>query len=153
LAHKATKEGEVVAEVIAGHKAAKDWVAIPAAIFTDPEIATVGLGEQEAKEKGIEIRVGKFPFSVLGRAMAVNETDGFFKVVADKKTKEILGIHIVGPEATDLISEGALALEMHAFLEDVGLTIHPHPTLGEGMMEASLHALGQAIHVMNREVR
>src|SRR5580698_3786514 len=153
LAHKASKEGEVVAEVIAGHKAAKDWVAIPSAIFTDPEIATVGLGEEDAKQKGIEVRIGKFPFSVLGRAMAVNETDGFFKIVADKKTKEILGIHIVGPEATDLISEGALALEMHAFLEDVGLTIHPHPTLGEGMMEASLHALGQAIHVMNREAR
>jgi dihydrolipoamide dehydrogenase len=150
LAHKATKEGEIVAEVIAGHKAAKDWVAIPAAIFTDPEIATVGLSEQQAKEQGIEVRIGKFPFSVLGRAMAVSETDGFFKVVANKKTNELLGVHIVGPEATDLISEGALALEMHAFLEDVGLTIHPHPTLGEGMMEASLHALGRAIHVMNR---
>ncbi len=150
LAHKASKEGEVVAEVIAGHKAAKDWVAVPAAIFTDPEIATVGLGEQQAKEKGIEVRVGKFPFSALGRAMAVSETDGFIKVVADKKTHEILGVHIVGPEATDLISEGALALEMHAFLEDVGLTMHPHPTLGEGMMEASLHALGQAVHIMNR---
>jgi dihydrolipoyl dehydrogenase len=150
LAHKATKEGEVVAEVIAGHKAAKDWVGMPAAIFTDPEIATVGLGEQQAKERGIEVRVGKFPFSVLGRAMAVNETDGFIKVVADKKTKEVLGVHIVGPEATDLISEGALALEMHAFLEDVALTVHPHPTLGEGMMEASQHALGQAIHIMNR---
>jgi dihydrolipoamide dehydrogenase len=150
LAHKASKEGEVVAEVIAGHKAAKDWVAVPAAIFTDPEIATVGLGEQQAKEKGIEVRVGKFPFSALGRAMAVSETDGFIKVVADKKTHELLGVHIVGPEATDLISEGALALEMHAFLEDVGLTMHPHPTLGEGMMEASLHALGQAVHIMNR---
>jgi dihydrolipoamide dehydrogenase len=150
LAHKASKEGEVVAEVIAGHKAAKDWVGIPAAIFTDPEIATVGLGEQEAKEKGIEVRVGKFPFSALGRAMAVVETDGFIKVVADKNTHEILGVHIVGPEATDLISEGVLALEMHAFLEDVGLTMHPHPTLGEGMMEASLHALGQAVHILNR---
>jgi dihydrolipoamide dehydrogenase len=150
LAHKATKEGEVVAEVIAGHKAAKDWVAIPAAIFTDPEIATVGLGEEQAKEKGIEIRVGKFPFSVLGRAMAVNETDGFIKVVANKSTHELLGVHIVGPSATDLISEGALALEMHAFLEDVGLTVHPHPTLGEGMMEASQHALGHAIHIQNR---
>ncbi|MGD0676933.1 MAG: dihydrolipoyl dehydrogenase [Polyangiaceae bacterium] len=150
LAHKASKEGEVVAEVIAGHKAAKDWVGIPAAIFTDPEIATVGLGEQQAKEKGLDIRVGKFPFSALGRAMAVNETDGFIKVVADKATHEILGVHIVGPEATDLISEGALALEMHAFLEDVGLTMHPHPTLGEGMMEASLNGLGQAIHILNR---
>jgi dihydrolipoamide dehydrogenase len=150
LAHKASKEGEVVAEIIAGHKAAKDWVAVPAAIFTDPEIATVGMSEQQAKEKGLEVRVGKFPFSALGRAMAVVETDGFIKVVADKTTHEVLGVHIVGPEATDLISEGALALEMHAFLEDVGLTMHPHPTLGEGMMEASLHALGQAVHILNR---
>lgn len=150
LAHKASKEGEVVAEIIAGHKAAKDWVAIPAAIFTDPEIAVAGLTEAQAKEKGIEVRVGKFPFSALGRAMAVNETDGFFKVVADKKTNELLGVHIVGPEASDLISEGALALEMHAFLEDIGLTIHPHPTLGEGMMEASMNGLGHAIHVLNR---
>jgi dihydrolipoamide dehydrogenase len=151
LAHKASKEGEVVAEVIAGHKAAKDWVAMPAAIFTDPEIATVGLSEEQAKARGIEVRIGKFPFAALGRAMALNDTDGFIKVVADKSTHEILGIHIVGPEATDLISEGALALEMHAFLEDMGLTVHPHPTLGEGMMEASLNALGQAIHVMNRQ--
>jgi dihydrolipoamide dehydrogenase len=151
LAHKASKEGEVVAEVIAGHKAAKDWVAIPAAIFTDPEIAVAGLSEAQAKEKGIEVRIGKFPFAALGRAMAVNETDGFFKVVADKKTNELLGVHIVGPEASDLISEGALALEMHAFLEDLGLTIHPHPTLGEGMMEAAMNGLGHAIHILNRE--
>jgi dihydrolipoamide dehydrogenase len=150
LAHKASKEGEVVAEIIAGHKAAKDWVGIPAAIFTDPEIATVGLSEAQAKEKGLDVRIGKFPFSVLGRAMAVNETEGFFKVVSDRNTHELLGVHIVGPEATDLISEGALALEMHAFLEDIGLTMHPHPTLGEGMMEASLHGLGQAVHIMNR---
>ena len=150
LAHKATKEGEVVAEVIAGHKAAKDWVAIPAAIFTDPEIATAGLTEAQAKEKGYDVRIGKFPFAALGRAMAVHETDGFFKVVADKKSNELLGVHIVGAEASDLISEGALALEMHAFLEDIGLTIHPHPTLGEGLMEAAMNGLGHAIHIMNR---
>jgi len=139
-----------VADVIAGHKAAKDWVSIPAAIFTDPEIAVAGLSEQQAKEKGIEVRIGKFPFAALGRAMAVEATDGFFKVVADKKTHEVLGVHIVGVSASDLISEGALALEMHAFLEDVGMTIHPHPTLGEGMMEAHMNALGHAIHVLNR---
>jgi dihydrolipoamide dehydrogenase len=150
LAHKASKEGEVVAEVIAGHKAAKDWVGIPGAIFTDPEVAIVGLTEEGAKQKGVEVKIGKFPFSALGRAMAVNETDGFFKVVADKKTNQVLGVHIVGPSATDLISEGALALEMHAFLEDLGLTIHPHPTLGEGLMEASMAGLGHAIHIMNR---
>jgi dihydrolipoamide dehydrogenase len=150
LAHKASKEGEVVAEVIAGHKAAKDWVSIPAAIFTDPEIAMAGLTEAQAKEKGLEIRVGKFPFAALGRAMAVNETEGFFKVLSDKNTNELLGVHIVGPEASNLISEGALALEMHAFLEDLGLTIHPHPTLGEGMMEAAMNGLGHAIHILNR---
>jgi dihydrolipoamide dehydrogenase len=150
LAHKATKEGEIVAEVIAGHKAEKDWAAIPAAIFTDPEIASVGLTEAEAKAKGLEISVGKFPFSVLGKAMAMNETDGFAKVVADKKTKQVLGVHIVGPEASTMISEGALALEMAAFLEDLSLTIHPHPTLGESLMEAAAHALGHAIHIANR---
>jgi dihydrolipoamide dehydrogenase len=150
LAHKATKEGEVIAEIIAGHKAAKDWVSIPAAVFTDPEIAMAGLTEEQAKQKGFDVRVGKFPFAALGRAMAVNETEGFFKVVSDKQTHKVLGIHIVGPEASDLISEGALALEMHAFLEDIGLTIHPHPTLGEGMMEAAMNGLGHAIHIMNR---
>ncbi|HWL89505.1 MAG TPA: dihydrolipoyl dehydrogenase [Polyangiaceae bacterium] len=150
LAHKATKEGEVVAEIIAGHKAAKDWVSVPAAVFTDPEIAVAGLSEAQAKERGLDVRVGKFPFAALGRAMAVTETDGFFKVIADRKTHELLGVHIVGAEASDLISEGALALEMHAFLEDIGLTIHPHPTLGEGMMEAAQHGLGHAIHIMNK---
>jgi dihydrolipoamide dehydrogenase len=150
LAHKAMKEGEVIAEVIAGHKAAKDWVSIPAAIFTDPEIAIAGLTEEQAKQKGIDVRVGKFPYAALGRAMGMLETDGFFKIVSDKKTHEVVGIHIVGASASDLISEGALALEMHAFLEDIGLTIHPHPTLGEGFMEAAMGGLGQAIHVMNR---
>ena len=150
LAHKATKEGEVVAEVIAGHKAAKDWVSIPAAIFCDPEIATAGITETQAKEKGLDIKIGKFPYGALGRAMAISETDGFFKIVSDKNTHEVLGIHIVGAEASDLISEGALALEMHAFLEDIGLTIHPHPTLGEGMMESAQNGLGHAIHIMNR---
>jgi dihydrolipoamide dehydrogenase len=150
LAHKATKEGEVVAEVIAGRKAAKDWVAVAAAIFTDPEVASVGLGEERAREQGIDVRIGKFPFAALGRAMAGGETDGFVKIVAHKESHEILGAHIVGPSATDLISEAALALEMHAFLEDIALTIHPHPTLGEALMEASQHALGHSVHILNR---
>jgi dihydrolipoamide dehydrogenase len=150
LAHKATKEGEIAAEVIAGHKVEKDWAAIPGAIFTDPEIATAGLTEAEAKEKGIEVSVGKFPFSALGKAMALNETEGFVKVVADKKTKQVLGVHIVGPEASTMICEAALALEMAGFLEDLSLTIHPHPTLGEALMEAAAHAMGAAIHIMNR---
>jgi dihydrolipoamide dehydrogenase len=150
LAHKATKEGEVIAEVIAGHKVEKDWVTIPGAIFTDPEIATAGMTAEEAQAKGIEVKIGKFPFSVLGKAMALSETDGFVKVVADAKTKQVLGVHIVGPEASTMIGEAALALEMAAFLEDIALTIHPHPTLGEALMEASAHALGHAIHIANR---
>lgn len=150
LAHKATKEGEIVAEVIAGHKAEKDWATIPGAIFTDPEIATAGMTVEEAKQKGIEVTVGKFPFAALGKAMAMNETDGFVKIVADKKTKQVLGVHIVGPEASNMISEAALSLEMAAFLDDIALTIHPHPTLGESLMEAAAAALGQAIHVANR---
>jgi len=150
LAHKAMKEGELVAEVIAGHKIEKDWVTIPGAIFTDPEIATAGITAEEAKAKGIEVVVGKFPFAALGKAMALNETEGFVKVVADKNTKQVLGVHIVGPEASTMISEGALALEMAAFLDDISLTIHPHPTMGEAMMEAASNAMGAAVHIMNR---
>ncbi len=150
LAHKASKEGEIIAEVIAGHHAAKDWACIPGAIFTDPEIATAGLTEDEAKAKGLEVKVGKFPFAALGKAMAMMETDGFVKVVTDKNTKQVLGVHIVGPEASTMISEGALAIEMAAFAEDLALTIHPHPTLGEAFMEAAAHSLGAAIHIVNR---
>jgi dihydrolipoamide dehydrogenase len=150
LAHKATKEGEIVAEVIAGKKSAMDWVTMPGAIFTDPEIATCGLTVEEAKAKGIEVVVGKFPFAALGKAMAMGDTDGFVKIVADKATKQILGVHIVGIEASAMISEAALSLEMAAFLEDVALTVHPHPTLGEALMEAAQHALGHAIHIANR---
>ncbi|HWP06479.1 MAG TPA: dihydrolipoyl dehydrogenase [Polyangiaceae bacterium] len=150
LAHKATKEGEVCAEVIAGKAAAKDWVTVPGIIFTDPEIATVGITEGQAKEKGIAVKVGKFPFTVLARALSINEAEGFVKFVTDVKTGRVLGIHIVGPNASDLISEAALALEVAATAEDVALTIHPHPTLGEAMMEAAAHSIGHAIHVVNR---
>jgi dihydrolipoamide dehydrogenase len=123
---------------------------VPGIVFTEPEIATVGLTEAQAKEQGLAVKVGKFPFSILGRAMSIQETDGFVKVVTDDKTKRILGIHIVGPSASDLISEAALALEMVATAEDMAMTIHPHPTLGEALMEASAHSLGHAIHVANR---
>ncbi|MDQ3370139.1 MAG: dihydrolipoyl dehydrogenase [Myxococcota bacterium] len=151
LAHKATKEGEVVAEIIAGHKAAFDVRTIPAVVFTDPEIASTGLTEDEAKAKGYAtLKVGKFPFAALGRALSVNETDGFVKVIADAKTGELLGVHIVGNGASDLISEATLAIEMGAVADDLRLTIHPHPTLSEAMMEAAAVALGEAIHVINR---
>ena len=150
LAHKASKEAEIAAEVIAGHKAARDYRAMPAAIFTDPEIATVGISETEAKSKGLNIKVGKFPFAISGRAMAVSETDGFVKTIVDADNGQVLGMGIVGPEASDLIGEGALAIEMCAVAEDVALTVHPHPTLSEAIMESFKHALGEAVHIMNK---
>lgn len=150
LAHKASKEAEIAAEVIAGHKAVKDWRVMPAAIFTEPQVATAGLSETEAKAQGRKVKIGKFPFAASGRAMAVDSTDGFVKMIIDEQTKEVLGVGIVGPEASDLISEAALAIEMCAFAEDIALTIHPHPTLGETMMEAAKHALGEAVHIPNR---
>ena len=150
LAHKATKEGEVVAEIIAGHKAAVDVRMIPAVVFTDPEIASAGMTEDEAKAAGHkELKIGKFPFVALGRALSVNDTEGFAKVIADAKTDEILGYHIVGNGASDLISEAGLAIEMGAVLQDLNLTVHPHPTLSEAVREAASAALGEAVHIMN----
>ncbi len=150
LAHKATREGEVAAEVICGHKAEFDVRCIPAVIFVDPEIATAGLSEVEAKAQGIAIKVGKFPFLALGRAISTTETDGFCKIIADAKTDQVLGVGIVGSGATDLISEAALAIEMGALLRDLSLTIHPHPTLGEVMMETAHVALGEPLHIPRR---
>jgi dihydrolipoamide dehydrogenase len=150
LAHKATHEGEVVAELIAGHKAAMDVRTIPAVVFTDPEIASTGLTEEEAKAKGYTVKVGKFPFAALGRALSVNDTEGFAKSVFDAKTNELLGLHIVANGAGDLISEGALAIEMGAVADDLRLTIHPHPTLSEAVMESAAAALGEAVHIINR---
>jgi dihydrolipoamide dehydrogenase len=153
LAHKASKEGEIAAEVIAGMKSVRDWVAMPSGIFTDPEIATVGLSEEGARKQGYDPIVGKFAFGALGRAIAIDHTEGFVKVVGDRASKLLLGVTIAGPEAADLIAEGALALEMGAYLEDVALTIHAHPTLPEALMEACKAALGEAIHALNRPER
>lgn len=150
LAHKASKEGIVAAEAIAGHAAEMDVVAIPAVIFTDPEIATVGMSEGEAKEKGIEVTVGKFPFAANGRALTTNEGDGFCTVIAEKDTGVLLGVHIVGPDASSLIGEATLALEMGATVEDLHLTVHPHPTLTEVLMEAAADADGVAVHIAKR---
>ena len=144
-------DGEVAAEVIAGQDSVFDPKCIPAVVFCDPEIATAGLQEPEARAAGRDIVVGKFPFSALGRALAAGETDGFIKVIGDRQTRAALGVHIVGAGAGDLISEAALALEMGALLPDIGLTIHPHPTLPEGLMEAARAALGEAIHALNKK--
>lgn len=151
LAHKASYEGIMVAEVLSGANRVYDAKTVPAVVFTDPEIASAGMTELEAKSKGYsELLISKFPFGANGRAVSMIETDGFVKMIADAKTHLLLGVHIVGPEASNLISEAALAIEMGARLEDLALTIHPHPTLGETMMEAAEATLGHAIHIIQR---
>ncbi len=149
LAHKATHDGEVCAEVIAGHAVYNDAKTVPAVVFTDPEVATAGLMEHEAKAKGFELKVGKVPFAAIGRALTTNETDGFIKVIANAADNRILGVTICGPHASDLISECVLAVEMDCELLDVSLSIHPHPTLSEGVMEAAKAAMGEAVHILN----
>jgi dihydrolipoamide dehydrogenase len=150
LAHKASKEAEVAAEVIAGHRAEMDVRAIPAVIFTDPEVASVGITAEEAEKKGRKVRIGKFPFAALGRAIANHDTDGFVKIIVDAETTEVLGLHVVGNGAGDAIAEAALAIEMGALAADIGLTIHAHPTLPEAIMEAAKASQGEAIHIQNR---
>ena len=137
LAHKATHEGKVAAEVICGLPAAFDAKAIPAVIFTDPEIAWVGLTETEAKEEGVEYEKGEFPWAASGKSLALGRNEGRTKILFDKETKRTIGVGIVGPNAGDLISEGALAIEMGADAEDISLTVHPHPTLGETFANAA----------------
>jgi len=150
LAHKASKEAEIAAEVIAGHNAVMDVRQIPAVVFSDPEIAQAGVSEKEAQEKGLNVQISKFPYAAVGRSLTTNETDGFVKFISDKETKEVLGITIIGANASDLISEAALAIEMCAFVDDIALTVHPHPTFGEILMEAAKGNLGEAIHMLNR---
>lgn len=147
LAHKASREGKVAAEVIAGGEGAFDNRAIPAVVFTDPEIAWSGLTEREAKEQGLEVKIGRFPLAALGRARTLGRTDGLVKVIAEPETGIILGVGIVGPLASELIAEGTLAIEMGATLEDLMVTIHPHPSLSEAIMEAAEVACGEAVHV------
>ena len=154
LAHKASHEGVLVAEVISGANRVYDAKTVPAVVFTDPEIASAGMTEAEAKAKGFnDLLIGKFPFGANGRAVSMMETEGFVKMIADKKTHVLLGVHIVGPEASNLISEAVLAIEMGARMEDLALSIHPHPTLGEAMMEAAEATLGHAIHIIQKPLR
>ncbi|MBI4055935.1 MAG: dihydrolipoyl dehydrogenase [Elusimicrobia bacterium] len=148
LAHKASREGVLAALSIAGEEP-EPIGAIPWAIFTDPEVAFVGLNESQAKEKGMEITTGRFPFSASGRAQTTRESDGFVKVIAEKSSGRLLGVGIVGPGASDLISEACLALRLKATLEDIASTIHPHPTLPEAFQEAAEAAMGQAIHLLS----
>jgi dihydrolipoamide dehydrogenase len=150
LAHKASREGHVAAEHIAGEPAALDYQSVPAAVFTDPEIGTVGMTEAEAEEAGFEPVVGQMSLRASGRALTMNESEGFVRVVADEPSGFVLGAQIVAPEASELVAEMALAVEMGATLEDVAATIHVHPTLSEATMEAAANAMGQAIHTLNR---
>jgi dihydrolipoamide dehydrogenase len=149
LAHVASAEGIVAAEAIAGEQTVFDARSIPAAVFTDPEVATVGLSETEAADEGFDPVVGKMPFSASGRALTTGETEGFVEVVASEDGT-LLGARIVGNEASELIAEPALAIEMGARLTDVASTIHTHPTLSEAVMEAAENAMEQAIHTLNR---
>ena len=150
LAHKGSKEGLVAAAVIAGQKDEYDARCVPAVIFTSPEMASVGMLEDEARKKGHEIVVGQFPFGANGRALSLMEPEGFVKVVADAKTDEVLGVHMVGPEVTELVAEAALAIEMGATTEDIARTIHAHPTLPEAVMEAAEAVHKMAVHIFQR---
>jgi len=147
LAHKASREGKVAAEVLAGRPSAFDHHAIPAAAFTDPEVAWTGLTEQEARQQGIDYAVARFPLTALGRAWTTGDTEGFSKVLHDPRTGRVLGQAIVSPMASELIAEGTLAIEMGATLEDLVGTIHPHPTFSELTLEAAEAASGLPIHV------
>jgi dihydrolipoamide dehydrogenase len=147
LAHKAEEEGVIAAEVIAGHHAHMDYKSMPSVVYTWPEIATVGLAEHEVKASGREYKTGKFPFSANGRARTMAETNGFVKFIADAKTDELLGCHIIGANASDLIQEVVLAFEYRGSSEDIGITVHSHPTLSESVKEAALGVLGRALHI------
>jgi dihydrolipoamide dehydrogenase len=148
LAHKAMAEGVVAAEAIAGKSPRPvDYGNVPSCIYCRPQIASIGSTEARAREAGREVSVGRFPFTASGKAVALGETEGFIKVIADKATGEILGVHIIGPEATEIIHEFAVGRTLEATLEEIIHTIHAHPTLSEAALEATLAALGQAIHI------
>ncbi|MFN8522337.1 MAG: dihydrolipoyl dehydrogenase [Chloroflexota bacterium] len=147
LAHVASHQGIVAAEVIAGHDKRMDYKAVPGCTFTHPEVASVGLSEKKAREAGHDVTVGKFPFQASGRAMTYGDTDGMVKVVADKKYGELLGVHVIGPNASDIIPEAVLGIQLEATLDDIMGTIHAHPTLAESFMEAAWAASGAAIHL------
>ncbi|MFP4294073.1 MAG: dihydrolipoyl dehydrogenase [Cyclobacteriaceae bacterium] len=147
LAHKASYEGKIAAEAIAGKKVAYDPKAIPAVVYTDPEIAWCGLSETEAKGEGKKVKVAKFPWAASGRAATLNRSDGFTKLIFDPESERVLGVGIVGKNAGDLIPEAVLAVEMAAVAKDVSLTIHPHPTLSETLMEAAEVLYGEATHI------
>ena len=151
LAHKAMREGKVAAEVIAGQKSVFDNRAIPAVVFTNPEVAWSGLTEAEAKEKGLDVQVTRFPWAASGRSLTLGRKDGLTKMVFERESGRVLGVGIVGPSAGELIAEGTLAIEMAAVAEDLALTIHTHPTLSETVGEVAEMFLGHATHILRKQ--
>jgi len=147
LAHKASHEGRVAVDAISGKKVAFEPLAIPAVVFTDPEIAWAGITENQANAKGIKFELAKFPWAASGRATTLDRSDGLTKLIIDPGTERILGIGICGPGAGELIAEGVLAIEMGATVKDLALTIHPHPTLSETVMEAAELFYGHSSHI------
>ncbi len=151
LAHKGTEEGVMVAERIAGFKPLVNYDCIPSVIYTHPEVAWVGKTEQEVKASGEAYNVGQFPFAASGRALAANDTDGFVKIIADAETDRILGVHVLGPQASEIVAQAVISMEFDASAEDLGLTMFAHPTLSEALHEAALGVAGHAIHMVNRK--
>ena len=151
LAHKASEEGIMVVERIAGKHAEMEYDLVPSVIYTHPEVAWVGQTEEDLSSAGIAFKTGSFPFAASGRALASGESTGFIKVIADKKTDTILGVHAFGPSAADIVQQGVVAMEFGASAEDLGLTIFSHPTVSEALHEAALAVNGQAIHIGNRK--
>jgi dihydrolipoamide dehydrogenase len=147
LAHKAEEEGVVAAEVIAGKPARMHYRSIPSVVYTWPEVASVGLTEEEVKQSGRQYRAGKFPFSANGRARTMGESAGFVKFIADATTDALLGAHLVGPNVSELVAEVVMAFEFDGSSEDIGITVHAHPTLAETVKEAALGVLGRSIHI------
>ncbi|MBE6056535.1 FAD-dependent oxidoreductase, partial [Clostridium sp.] len=150
LAHVASDQGIIAVENIMGKHKKMDYKTVPACVYTKPELASVGLTEEQAKQKGIDYKVGKFPLIYNGKSLIMNDTEGLIKIIADKKYEEVLGVHILGPRATDLITEAALALRLEATLEEIITTVHAHPTIGEAMKEAALAVNKEAIHMVNK---
>ena len=147
LAHKASEEGVAVAEIIAGQAGQVNYNTIPSVIYTAPEVASVGKTEEEIKKQGIKYKVGKFPFTANPRAKIMHDTEGFVKILSKADTDEVLGVHIIGPDAGNLIAELAIAMEFGASAEDIARTCHAHPTLNESIKEAALNVEGDAIHI------
>jgi dihydrolipoamide dehydrogenase len=150
LAHKGSEEGIMVAERIAGKHAEMNYDLVPSVIYTHPEIAWVGKNEEELKNDNIEYKVGKFPFAASGRALAVDQSVGFVKLIADAKTDTILGVHVFGPSAAEIVQQALISMEFGASSEDLGLTIFSHPTVSEALHEAALSVSNQAIHIGNK---